>query len=242
VTDRIRGFPLTRYSVIERMRNQDAETRREAFGDLVQGYWKPLYIYLRLHWRVSHDEAQELTQAFFSEAYQKEWLARYEPDKAKFRTFVRMCADRFVMNSRQAASRLKRGGGAEVLSLDFPSAEQEVARHQLVEIPDAEEFFRAEFVRTLFERAVAEVRAEYLDAGREVPLALFERYDLDPEEGVSYASLASEFGLTQSQVTNTLAAVRRSFRAKALETLRTLCGSPEEFRREARELFGVEVE
>jgi predicted transcriptional regulator len=73
-------------------------------------------------------------------------------------------------------------------------------------------------------------------------LTLFERYDIDPVEGVSYAALAGEFGLTPAQVTNYLAQVRRSFRVRALETLRTLCGSHEEFRREARELFGLEIE
>ncbi len=59
---------------------------------------------------------------------------------------------------------------------------------------------------------------------------------------MSYAQLAAEFGLTTAQVTNTLAQVRRRFRDRALASLRGLCGSNEEFRREARELFGVEVE
>jgi hypothetical protein len=96
-------------------------------------------------------------------------------------------------------------------------------------------------VRALFARAVASVRAEYEGAGRHTHVALFERYDLDPEEGVSYSSLAQEFGLTVTQVTNWLSQIRRSFRRHALESLRGLCGSDEEFRREARELFGVDV-
>ena len=37
------GFPPTRHSVIERMRSVDTAARRDAFGDLVEGYWKPLY-------------------------------------------------------------------------------------------------------------------------------------------------------------------------------------------------------
>jgi DNA-directed RNA polymerase specialized sigma24 family protein len=235
-------FPPTRHSVIERMRSADSGTRRQAFGDLVEGYWKPLYKYLRIHWQASHDVAQEWTQAFFSEALQKEWLSRYDPDKARFRTFIRLCADRFVMNARQSASRVKRGGNVELLSLDFPVAEEEMVQHRLTAAPDAEEFFRQEFVRTLFERAVGQVRREYVETGRDVPLALFERYDIDPSPDVSYASLAQEFGLTAAQVTNHLAQVRRSFRAHALEALRALCGSPDEFQREARELFGVEIE
>jgi RNA polymerase sigma factor (sigma-70 family) len=236
------GFPATRHSVIERMRSADAGVRSEAFGDLVDGYWKPVYKYLRVHWRISDEDAQELTQAFFSEAFQKEWLARYEPEKARFRTFVRLCADRFIMNARQAAGRIKRGGAVEMLPLDFPGAEEEMVRNSLATPPDAEEFFRREFVRALFDRAVSEVRSEYAAAGRQVHLALFERYDIDPPDGVSYAGLAKEFGLTEAQVTNYLAQVRRSFRERAMEALRGLCGSHEEFRREARELFGLEIE
>ena len=234
-------FPVTRHSVIERMKSVDAGIRRHAFGDLVDGYWKALYKYFRAHWRMPDEEAEDLTQAFFSEAFQKEWLARYEPEKARFRTFVRVCADRFVMNARQSASRLKRGGAATMLSVDFPGAEEELARHG-VSTPDAEEFFRREFVRALFERTVGEVRKEYAAAGRHVHLSLFDRYDIEPAEGVSYAALAREFALTPAQVTNYLAQVRRSFRLRALETLRSLCGSEEEFRRESRELFGVETE
>src|SRR4029453_17173447 len=163
-------FPPTRHSVIERMRSADTEIRRQAFGDWVGGYWKPLYKYLRIHWQTSHDLAQEWSQAFFSEALQKEWLSRYEPDKARFRTFIRLCADRFVMNARQSASRVKRGGNVEMLSLDFPAAEQELVRLQLAAVPDAEEFFRQEFVRTLFERAVGQFRTEYVAWGRDLRL------------------------------------------------------------------------
>lgn len=235
-------FPATRHSVIERMRAADDDTRRQAFGDVVEGYWKPLLAYLRLHWRMTNDQAEELAQAFFSEAFQREWLAKYDPQKARFRTFVRVCADRFVMNSRQSASRLKRGGAAPMLSLDDPDPSHQAVRDGMATAADAEEFFRREFVRTLFERAVDGVRAEYGAVGRQLQLELFERYDLDPREDVSYASLAREFGLTQAQVTNYLAQVRRSFRIRALDTLRTLCGTQDEFRREARELFGLEVE
>ena len=235
-------FPPTRHSVIERIQSADTSVRRQAFGDLAEGYWKPLYKYLRVQWQASHDLAQEWTQAFFSEALQKEWLSHYQPEKARFRTFIRVCADRFVMNARQSDARVKRGGTAELVSLDFPAVEEELARQRLTARSDGEAFFRQEFVRTLFERAVTEVRAEFTAAGRPVPIALFERYDLDPADGVNYASLAREFGLSTAQVTNHLAQVRRSFRQHALEALRTLCGTDDEYRREARELLGVDVE
>jgi RNA polymerase sigma factor (sigma-70 family) len=242
--DDMRGssFPATRHSAIERIRAGNADARREAFGDLVEGYWKPVYKHLRLTWRLDAEDARDLTQAFFADAFQKSWLERYDPGKAKFRTFVRVCADRFVMNMRQSFSRLKRGGGLQVLPLDFDGAEREVASRDPRALPEPDEFFHQEFVRALFDKVVADLKAEYEERGRPIPFALFERYDLAPVAGVSYAQLAAEFNLTPTQVTNNLAQVRRRFRERALETLRGLCGTDLEFRREARDLFGLEVE
>jgi DNA-directed RNA polymerase specialized sigma24 family protein len=235
-------FPATRHSIIERIRAGGSDVRRQAFGDLVQGYWKPVYTHLRLTWRLNPDEAQDATQAFFAGAYEKGWLERFEPAKAKFRTFVRMCADRFVQNRRQAASRTKRGGNVQFVALDFEGAERNtIARLASPEL-DADAVFHQEFVRALFERAVAAVREELQGAGKPLPVALFERYDLEPKEGDSYSILATEFGLTTTQVTNALALARRRFREHALDALRALCATDDEFRRDARELFGVEVE
>jgi RNA polymerase sigma factor (sigma-70 family) len=236
------AFPATRYSAIERIRAADPDARRTAYGDLVEGYWKPVYKHLRLTWRLDADDARDVTQGFFAEAFQKAWLERFEPGKARFRTFVRVCADRFVMNSRQSASRLKRGGGLQTLPLDFDGAEREMRSRAASALAEPDELFHQEFVRALFDRVVSELRSEYREKDRPVHFLLFERYDLDPADGVSYAQLAKEFGLTATQVTNTLAQVRRRFRERALVELRGLCGSDEEFRREARDLFGLEVE
>ncbi|HXW05514.1 MAG TPA: sigma-70 family RNA polymerase sigma factor [Vicinamibacterales bacterium] len=235
------GFPSTRHSVIERIREGDPDARRQAFGDLVESYWKPLYKHLRLTWRLDPEEARDLTQGFFADAFEKAWLERFEPDRARFRTFVRVCADRYVMNARQASARLKRGGANRTISLDFEGAEREVAAVRAAPGDDPEAFFRDEFVRALFERAVRALRAECEGSTRDTAFCLFERYDLAPDEAVSYAQLAAEHGLTTMQVTNQLARIRRRFRAHALDALRAVCASDEEFRREARDLFGMEV-
>ena len=71
---------------------------------------------------------------------------------------------------------------------------------------------------------------------------VFERHDLAPSPDVSYAGVAHDLGLSVSQVTNYLHAARRRFRELALGHLQGLCGTAEEFRLEARELFGVEVD
>ena len=234
------NFPITRHSVVDRIRAEDPEARRIAFDDLVEGYWKPVYKHLRRTWNLGPDEAQDLAQGFFADAFQKGWLERFDPAKARFRTFVRVCVDRFAMNARQADGRLKRGGGAIAVPLDCEGADRELAAVPTA-ATDPEASFHQEFVRALFERTVVTLRTESLAAGREVSFVLFERYDLAPRDGVSYAQLAGELGLTPTQVTNRLAQVRRRFRELALAELRALCGSDAEFQREARDLFGSEV-
>ena len=235
------AFPTTRHSVIERLRDAHHPARREAFGDLVDGYWKPVYKYLRVRWRLSAEEAEDATQALFTEALEHEWFARYDDEKARFRTFVRVCADRLVMNRQQAARREKRGGAQSPVSLDFAAAEHELSVQAIGVPPEADEFFKREFVRALFDRAVRAVRDDAMARGRQLHWTLFERYDLRGDDRVSYAALAAEFGLTAGQVTGYLAQMRGAFRTHAVAELEALCADREEFRREARELLGLDV-
>lgn len=232
-------FPDTRISIVERLRSGDVDVRTGAFGQFATGYWRPVYKYLRLKWRLDGDDAADATQSFLAAAFAKDWLTRYDPAQARFRTFLRVCVDRFVMNRQKAESAQRRGGGAHSVSLDFPSAEQELAARQLGTGPDAGDLFDQEMLRELFTRALARVRAECERTGKPVPLRVFERYDLDPPDGLSYADVAREFAIPVTQVTNHLAAVRRLFRTFALEELRAISGTEDEFRAEARALFGV---
>jgi len=223
------------------MRSADLPTRQRAFEALVQAYWKPIYKYVRVRWRVSAEDAEDTTQAFLATAFEKDFFDRFDPAKARFRTFLRVCLDRYVQNQVKAAGREKRGGGQPVLSLDFVTAEGELRRHEPADPPDVDRFFRQEFLRVLFVRAVSEVRADYERRDKASIFRLFERYDLAREDGLTYASLAEEGAMPVTQVTNHLAAVRRAFRAAVLAHLRSLTASDEEFRAEAKDLFGAEV-
>ena len=234
-------FPATHLSVLERVRSEDAEVRRAAFGDLAGGYWKPGYHYLRLHWRLTPEAAEDAVQAFFATAFEKEYLERYDASKSRFRTFLRVCLDRFVQNMRKAEVAEKRGGRATVLSIDFPGAEREMDAMAAADLKDLDRFFHDETVRFLFARTVQSLRRAYDAEGRSIVFRVFERHDLKPSAETSYASLAKELGLTVAQVTNHLHTARRRFRELSLANLRAISATDEEYRREARELFGLDV-
>lgn len=234
------NVPPTRLSVIARTRSGDEETRRLAFAAIIEAYWKPVYKYLRLKWQLDPDQAADFTQEFFVTTLEKDVLGRFEPQRARFRTYLRLCVDGFASNARKAERRLKRGGGVALTSLDFESAEGEIVRHEPAVPADVEELFYQEWVRGLFQRAVGDLRAWATSSGRDTMLTVFERYDLSdsPDDRPTYAALAHELAIAPTTVTNHLAAMRRQFRRIVLERLRDLTITDEEFEAEAKRLLG----
>jgi RNA polymerase sigma factor (sigma-70 family) len=231
-------FPATPASAVWGVRSNDPVTRGRALTTLVRAYWKPVYKHIRLRFRKSNEEAKDLTQAFFARALERPLFESYDPSKARFRTYLRTCVDNFVANQEQARRRLKRGGTAVVLSLDFDEAEREL---ELSGPPDSvEAHFDREWARGLHALAVIRMEAELTRNGKERYFEVFSRYSLVPdEERPSYATLADELGLKVTDVTNYLAAARRTYRRAVLATLREITASEEELLLEA-ELLGVD--
>jgi RNA polymerase sigma factor (sigma-70 family) len=234
-------FPPTRYSAILRLRAEDESERRLAWDALVSAYWRPAYKYLRARWRLSAEQAEDLTQEFFARAFEQRFLDGYDPSRARFRTWLRLGINRLAANEAKASQRLKRGGGTTITSLDFTSAEGEVQAIEIAADSDLDAWFHQEFVRALFGRAVDAVEHECRESGREAHFALFAECDLaDLESGdrPSYKRLADGRGWSVNDVTNRLAAVRRAFRGHVLRLLRDACASDEEFETEARAILG----
>ncbi len=234
------SFPPTRLSVVERTRSGDAETRRIALAAIIEAYWKPVYKYLRVKWTLDADDAADLTQEFFASALEKEVVEKYDPARARFRTYLRLCLDGFASNARKAERRLKRGGGITIVPLDFETVEGEMATHAPVVGADVDELFYREWVRALLERSVSDLKRHAADAGRPEMFEVFARYDLieDGETRPTYTAIASALNLTTATVTNHLAAMRRQFRTIVLERLRELTSSDEEWEAEAAKLLG----
>jgi RNA polymerase sigma-70 factor (ECF subfamily) len=234
-------FPLTRWSILEGARSREPEQRQRALDVLVSAYWKPVYKYIRRHWGKEDEQAKDLTQDFFTRLIEKQLLDRFDPAKARLRTYLRVCVDGLVMNTDKASRRQKRGGDVALLPLDFESAEGELMHLPLAAPGGPEEFFAKEFARSLFGLAVDRLRDECEAKGKSLHFKLLELYDI--EEGgkqLTYEEVAARFGIRSTDVTNYLSYARKEFRHIVLEQLRTMTASDEEFRREAATLLGVQ--
>ena len=190
-------------------------------------YWKPVYRFLRIKFRKSNEDAKDLTQGFFTSALQRGFLARFDPAKASFRTYLRMAAERYAANEYASENRQKRGGGVEFESVD----EFEIA----TESP--ENVFERDWRRQLFSLALDDFRTHCAEAGKQLQFRIFEDYDLADRDRVSYSDLAAKYVIPETTVTNYLAWARRTLRAFITERLRATTSGPKELHEEMRRLW-----
>ena len=230
-------FPDTQRSLLEALRSDDVSERERATDLVARVYRAPIITVAMHRWNHQRADAEDLAHDFLAQAFDKEWFSRYDASRGRFRTFLRSCLVAFANTRAKSEARLKRGGASVHVSLED------------IEIADApdpalDELFDREWVRSVLALSVDALRAECEAASRETTFAVFLAHDIDGadlEAPPSYASLARQFDIPVTQVTNYLNWARRRFRAHVLSTLRSLTVSDAEFRDEARALLGIEL-
>lgn len=225
-------FPPTRPSAITGLHAPDAAERARSLAVLAEVYWRPVCTYVRVRWRKDQAEAEDLTQAFFATALDRRTFERYDPARGRFRTFLRHCVDRHVVDGHRRDVALRRGGGDGALHLDAidaPAAEAE-----------AEAAFDAAWLRRLVTLACERLDAGLRAKGKPVHADLFQRFHGD-DDPPSYGAVAEQLGVKVTDVTNWLAYARREFRRIALDLMREITASEDEFADEAMAAFGLDV-
>src|SRR3989442_3158752 len=152
-------FTTTHWSVVLMAGQADSPQANEALEKLCRIYWYPLYVYVRRQGN-SPEDAQDLTQIFFSRLLEKNYFAKADRDRGEFRTFLLRSLKNFLVNEWKRAGRLKRGGDLTLLSFDANVAEERYAGEQIDESnPDAA--YEQRWAVTLIEHGLATLRREY---------------------------------------------------------------------------------
>ena len=186
------AFPQTRRSVVLAVRSADPEERARALDVLVAAYWRPVFRHVRGRWREDEEDARDLAQGFFAAALEKGWLARFDPARGKFRTYLLTCLDGYVAKERRAGRRLKRGGRRHVRAArgdrrgrrdagSCPSRTAPTSR------PSSSGSGRGASSRSRSSRSAARCAG----TGKAVAFALFERYDIEGAEAADRPSYAA---------------------------------------------------
>ena len=224
-------FPETRVSLVVALSSDDASLRARAVDLVLNAYRAPVIAVLRKQWSLDLADAEDLAHDFFAHALEKQWLARYDRERGRFRTFLRKCLQDFASTQYEAARRLKRGGQLVGVSLDDAGPLSTEA--------DADRLFEQEWIRSVLTLSLERLHDEALTAGRQATYDVFIAHDVEgADDPPRYAELAARFGIPVTQVANYLHWARSRFRGHVLDTLRALTTSDAEFREEARALLG----
>jgi len=199
----------------------------EALDRVLALYWKPVYRFIRHKYGKDNEDAKDLTQSFFATALERELFVRFDPNKASFRTYLRMAVERFAANQHAASQRLKRGG-----DVAFEPIEEHAS-------PDdsPERVFEREWQRQLFGLALDDLRALCERSDKVLHFQIFQAYDLTGDDRPSYAELAKLHGIAETTVTNDLAWARRTLRILVTERMRGVTSGDRELREEMRRVW-----
>src|SRR5579862_3452978 len=115
-------FATTQWSIVLAAAGTGSSAADRALAQLCQGYWYPLYAYVRRRGHATH-AAEDLTQEFFTRLLQKDSLADVDREKGKFRSFLLASFKHFLANEYDRTHAQKRGGGQPVVSLDRGEAD-----------------------------------------------------------------------------------------------------------------------
>jgi RNA polymerase sigma factor (sigma-70 family) len=225
-------FVTTRWSVVTAARDPTCGASRQALETLCSAYWYPLYAFVRRLGNSPHD-AQDLTQEFFARLLEKEWLGAADRDRGRFRSFLMMAMKRFLANEWDKRRAGKRGGGVATISLDTEYAEARYLAEPASDSP-ADHLYERRWALTLLDQAMARLRGEYEQAGRNGEFERLKEFLTAARGEIPYDRIASEQNGSEGAARVAVHRLRKRFREIFRATIADTVSSGEEVEAEVR--------
>lgn len=221
-------FATTRWTLVAASAETQAPGSREALAQLCQAYWKPLFCYVQHRLRDA-GASQDVVQEFFLHLLERKLIARADPERGRFRSYLLTCLQNFLTSTHRKAQAQKRGGAVDFVSYEL--ALDVAATGQ----GSPEESYDSAWAEELFDRSVARLQAEAKARGRERIFA--ELKDLLAGESEPLAAVAKRVGLTHAGLKTALKRMRTRFRLVLREEVAATVGSDDEVDDELRHLL-----
>lgn len=221
-------FRTTHWSLILAAADPAHPRYRQRWEELAARYWKPVYVYVRVAWRKSSEDAKDLTQDFFVYLLDKDTLSRLRPELGSFRAYLRRALAHFLIDAERY--RKARAAGEPVVRIDA------AAEHLVPDAPDGtpEAAFDREWSRGLLKDALDELKDELARRGRQSHWEVFDRYCAG---GVTYEALGAGLGIDKADVRNRLAYVRGELQRILRVRIREYVTTEEEVEQELGEVL-----
>jgi len=112
-------FITTRWSVVLSCSDSKVESvaARDALSELCKTYWRPIFAYICRR-GYSPEDAEDLTQDFFTNLLEGPLLQRADPERGRFRSLLLKALQDFLGHATEKLHARKRGGDVRFVSWD----------------------------------------------------------------------------------------------------------------------------
>lgn len=230
-------FATTHWTVVLAAGKRSTPEAQAALEQLCQTYWFPLYAYVRRRGYAKAD-AEDLTQAFFTKLLEKNYLARLESERGKFRAWLLASLKHFLANEWDKAQAQKRGGGDTHLSLDRQTADTKFQVAAQSE-PSPDKAFDREWALALLARVIERLQQECAAEGKG---KLFEQLKVFLMAGKSesaQAEVAKSLGMEEGAVRVAVHRLRKRYRQLLRDEIANTLSDAAMVDEEMRALFGA---
>ncbi|MCX6899824.1 MAG: sigma-70 family RNA polymerase sigma factor [Verrucomicrobia bacterium] len=229
-------FRTTRWTQVGRAK-ADSEEGRQALADLCDAYYEPVVAFLRCELRDA-DAAREMAHEFFVRVLAGDALASAERERGRFRSYLLGAVKHFLSHHREAARRLKRGGGAECVSLDDEDkAEARTVPDGRALTPDAA--FDRQWALTMLARALEALRVECAAEGRATFFEQVKPWLTGEAAHGDQAAVAAECGMNMVALKVAVHRMKKRFRQAVKAEVAGTLDDPGQVEAEMRALFAA---
>jgi RNA polymerase sigma factor (sigma-70 family) len=189
------AFATTHWSVVLAAQGQ-SPAAQEALEKLCRTYWRPVYGFIRRQ-GVRPEEAEDLTQGFFSLLLERRDFDGVRKEKGRLRSYLLTSLKHFLASEQRRAMTAKRGKGQRLIPLEELRANERVEM-QPADPLTADRLYERRWALALMEQVLRRLKDEYCTAGN---AALFDSLkQLLPDEpgAQSRGDIASQLGMTDN--------------------------------------------
>lgn len=230
-------FATTHWSVVLAAGQQDTALSSAALAQLCRTYWYPLYAYVRRR-GYNPEDAQDLTQEFFTRLLAKQWLGMADRARGRFRSFLLAALNHFLANEWDRAHTAKRGGNQSHLPWDTVAAERLYTQETSRDL-NAEQIYERNWALRFLEHVRTRLRAEYTCRGKAELFDLLERFLPGEECSLSYADAAAHLGIPEGTFKSDVHRFKQRYGELLREEIAHTVTRPEEVDDELQHLIAV---
>ncbi|HEY1789700.1 MAG TPA: ECF-type sigma factor [Verrucomicrobiae bacterium] len=231
-------FVTTHWSLVVSARDGESPQSAAALEKLCRAYWYPLYAYIR-HSGRSKENAEDLTQAFFTRLLEKNFLDSAQQERGRFRSFLLVALKRFLVNDWERSHAQKRGGFQTSISLDTELAERKIRLEIAAPTDPPDRVYERRWALALLEQTMARLRLEFERAGKMAEFERLKAFLTADKKEIPYAAAAHELGMEEGALRVSVHRLRKRYRELFREEIAHTLAEGESVEEELKYLMAV---